>query len=148
MITADREPPYGNEPTRERILRTHDVDGMSFIVFDSRIQGVGWQGRYIKFLPDELDVITQLLQQIPVIATPGGSTLNVKQGKGRSLTFRIHQEDGWVRATDQLGIRRVDIANSDVPAIAHVLGEFNALRQGADLYANHFCEKYGTEDDD
>lgn len=39
-MTTDREPRHRIEPS-EQILQIHDVDGISFIVFDHHVKGSG-----------------------------------------------------------------------------------------------------------
>lgn len=145
-MAADREP-HGNEP-KEKISRAHNVDGISFIASSSHVRGLGWQGRHIEFLPDESEIISQLLHQIPDIPVPGDSPFETKKGGKETVTFNIHQSDGWISSRDQTGQRHIELANADAPAIIHVLEELKILREGDNRLASHFCKEYGVKDDE
>lgn len=149
-MVADREPHRSNEP-REQVIRVHDVDGITFIVFEHHIEGSGWQGRGFRFPSGEMEVMKRLLGRMPETPINGSHDSRIivnKETDNEDVAFNIHQDGSWINSADDSKKRGISLATADIPALIHVLGELDNLNQSDDPHSNHFCDEYGVEDDD
>lgn len=122
--------------------RIHDVDGISFVVVGKKVEGAGWDGRYLKFYTGD----EQLMQCLMTPELAKGS-IRVKVPGRRSVRFDI-KGDHWLVGKDSTGRRSFQFAFVDRPALYHVLGELKQLQINKDDMAGHFCPQYGVMDDD
>ncbi|OGD87950.1 hypothetical protein A3J17_00535 [Candidatus Curtissbacteria bacterium RIFCSPLOWO2_02_FULL_40_11] len=149
-MSAISEIPHNQETSQKR---THDVDGIVFIVQgDGSVSGVGWQGRYLIFGRNQLNLLQRVVKKVgslPSTQLEVAGIITVSKESGHEpVDVFVEQSGNWVRGSDFAGSVSLSMATSDSEALAHTLSELDVLLKGEDLHKSHFCEEYGIVDDD
>ena len=133
----------------EDLGRWYNVDGLSFSVHVNRVEGFGWQGRYFRYLPNQENLTTKVLDKLNSLkANRGIYKLQVPNRRRTPITFTARESNGWINIRDRSRRRRMEFARSDIKALMHIFSVLEEFRKSPETHLDHFCPEYGVEDDD